>query len=530
MIRSAGVVSGLTLVSRLLGLVRDILMAGVFHTSLAMSGFVVAFTIPNLFRRLFGEGALSAAFIPVFVKTQKEQGDEAAWSLARRISTLLLGVLTAITVVGVVAAQWGLTQAVPGSKTAVTLSLLRIMLPYMIFICLAALSMAMLNARRRFAVPAATPVLLNVVWILCLVAVVPRMDGPLEQKIVAVAWAVLVAGCVQLTFQLPALWREGFRPGFELAKGDERVRRVLILMGPAALGLAVAQINVMIDKLLAWWIGPWAPAALYYSERLLYLPLGIFATALGTVLLPVLSGHAAAGERDRIPPAINHGLRNLLFIMVPASMGLLVLARPIVTLVYQSGGFGQVATTQTVLALQFYAPGLVMFSLAKVFVPAFYAEQDTRTPVKVALWCVGLNLVLNIVFVLTWPPHLKHAGLAFATVLSSAVNGACLAGLVHRRFGSPGWSAITISALRSLALAAAMGFLAAGLHPLFYEWVRWTAWPIKYLQFAALMLTIAAASLAYFLLAWIIRAPEMRDILGGLRRGRGVESRMSNVE
>jgi len=522
-IRSAVVIGGFTTLSRILGLVRDIMMAGIFHTSLAMSSFAVAFTIPNLFRRLFGEGALSAAFVPVFVSLRKEKGDATAWALARRISSLLFVLLTCISLAGILLAHFGVLLADPGTKTSMILSLVRIMLPYMIFICLAALSMGILNSFSRFAVPAATPILLNVFWIGALLFFVKPASGPLEESITYVAWAVVLAGAVQLAVQVPALWRVGYRPGFSCSFRDPEVVRVLTLMGPAALGLAVAQVNVFIDKLLAMWVGTWAPAVLFFSERLIYLPLGILATSFSTVLLPVLSGHAADRDNEKLTTEVGSALRHVLFLMIPASVGLLCLARPIVTLVYQWGDFGAVATTQTVLALQFYAPGLVMFSLTKVFVPAFYASQDTRTPVLIALVCVGLNFVLNILFVLTWPAPLKHAGLAFATVLASAVNGGALAWFLHKRFGSPGWRKIIVSSSKSFIAAAVMGGAAIFTYQFVYNLRAYAALPIKYFQAAGVAGAIVAGLVVYAIASFVLRIDELRGFSAIVfrRRNRG---------
>jgi putative peptidoglycan lipid II flippase len=360
--------------------------------------------------------------------------------------------------------------------------------------------------------------LLNVIWIVAVLGVVPRSGPGLEEKIVVVAWAVLLAGVVQLAFQIPVLIQLGFRPALASPRGDPRVARVLALMGPAALGLAVTQVNVVVDKLLAVWVGPWAPAALFFSERLVYFPLGIFATALGTVLLPAMSGHAASGEENKISAAINHGLRNLLFIMTPAAVGLLVLAGPVVKMIFEWRTFDSVSTTQTMLALQFYAPGLVMFSLSKVFVPAFYARQDTRTPVKVGVISVGLNLVLNIVFVMTWPGPIKHAGLAFATVLAAGFNAAVLAGILHRRYGNPGWREIAGSAVRSLAAAALMGLAAVSAHAGLLRFLSAGPGSEKWVQVGSVMGAIGAGAIAYFLLAALFRAPELKEIRGSLKR------------
>lgn len=518
-IRSAGVVGGYTMLSRALGMVRDILMAGFFGTTLPMSAFVVAFTIPNLFRRLFGEGALSAAFVPVFMETREKEGEEEAWKVARNILSMLTLSLSIIIFLGIVFISFYLMRPDIGEKAAMTLPLLRIMLPYTLFICLAAMSMALLNAYHHFATPAFAPSLLNVVWILSVLIVCPFLGDQPEQQIFGVAWAVFVAGVLQLGIQIPKLMQYGYRPGWELRFGDARIRKVFRLMGPASLGMAVTQINVLIDRLMAVWIGAWAPAALFFSERLIYFPQGIFATALSTVLLPVFSGHAARADHDRILRTINYALRNLFYVMIPASIGLLVLARPIVQMIFEWKEFGESSTEFTATALMFYAPGLLVFSLSKVFVPAFYAMQDTKTPVKVATGCVLLKIALSLLFIWTWPLHLKHAGLALATVLAEMVNGVVLAWLLHRRLGSPGWREMVTSALRCLGASAVMAVGAYFLHHHIAQALREAAVvPDKAGQIIAVLAAIIGAMGVYIVLTLILRSPEIRTVLTALRR------------
>jgi len=458
-LRYSAVVSRCTTLSRALGFFREILMAAFFGTSLAQSAFVVAFRMPNLFRRLFGEGALAAAFVPVFTESLEKEGRRQAWTLAGRVMGML-GLALALTVVsGIVVISFILGSATLGERAVLVLVLLRIMLPYMFFICLVALSMAILNSFLHFLVPASTPILLNVVWIVTLTVVCPRFGSTPAQRIYGIAWGILVAGVLQLLVQVPLLIRYGFRGRIPLGWGrDPRVRRVLLLMGPAALGMGIFQVNTAIGSLLAFfWIGPWAPAALNFAERLIYLPLGMFATAVGTVLLPVFSKQAARMEPDRIRNTLNHSLSSLMFVMIPAATGMLVLARPIIEAVFERGEFTDWSTTLTARALCCYAPGLVVFSVYKVLVPAFYAMQDTRTPVRVGIMAVCLNLALNITFLLTWPLYFKHAGLAIATVLSSAVNAAVLARLLHHKIGPLGWNRILPGILRMLLASLLMG-------------------------------------------------------------------------
>lgn len=505
------------MVSRLLGMVRDMLMAAFFGTSLYMSAFAVAFTIPNLFRRLFGEGALSAAFIPVFVETRKQEGGAAAWVLARQVISLTAAVLLAVVALG-----WALLVILLGvygdrfgPVALVTIDLLRILLPYVLFVCLMALSMGILNSLHRFALPAITPALLNVIWIVALLTFCPLLVDPLS-RVRVVAWAILAGGILQLGIQVPLLWKLGWRPGWDPNPASPRVRRITKLMGPAALGMAVTQVNVMIDRLLAAGIGPWAPAALWFSERLIYLPLGLFATALGTVLLPVFSGQAADRDTAAVRNTVRGSLCHLLYIMLPASAGLFVLSGPIVRLIYGWGAFQESSVWFTAVALQCYAFGLVVFSLAKVFVPVFYAHQDTRTPVIVGLVTVGVKLTLSITFILTLPLAVKHAGLASATVLAESFAAVVLAVILHRRYGSPGWGRIAFSAARSLGLAAVAAATAWWAHPVLQQLTG--AWPEKFSQAASVLGAIALAVGVYLVVSVILRIPEARDILQALRQ------------
>ncbi len=514
------------MLSRGLGLVRDILMAGFFGTTLPMSAFVIAFTIPNLFRRLFGEGALSAAFIPVFIETREKEGETEAWAVARNILSMLTLFLSVVIIIGLVVMTVWLWRPESGPMTAMTLSLLRIMLPYMLFICLAAICMAILNSYHHFATPAFAPSLLNLVWILSVLVVCPFLGDTPEQQIYGVAWAVFVAGLLQLGVQVPKMMHFGYRPGWSLHFGDMRVRRIFRLMGPASLGMAITQINVLIDRLMAGWIGAWAPAALFFSERLIYFPQGIFATALSTVLLPVFSGHAARSDHHRMLRTINYALRNLFYVMIPASIGLLVLARPIVQMIFERNAFGEASTEFTAVALMFYAPGLLVFSLSKVFVPAFYALQDTKTPVKVAVWCVALKIVLSLIFILTWPVHLKHAGLALATVLAETVNGVVLACLLYRRLGSPGWREIVASVLRSLIAAGIMALCAVYAHGVIANLLTvHQVVPEELGRIVAVLSSIGLAMAVYFLVTLLAGSPEIHSVMRALKQKFGRASR-----
>ena len=516
-IRFAFFVGGFTMLSRVLGMVRDVLTAGFFGTSLAMSAFVVAFRIPNLFRALFGEGALSSAFVPVFMDSRRNEGEAAAWKLARRVSTLVGATLLVLVVLGI--AGLGAARRWPGlgAEMAAVLPLARIMLPYVFFICMAALAMAVLNSYRLFSVSAFTPALLNVTWILSILFIVPVMRGGTSAQIQALAWTVFAAGAVQLAYQIPSLWRVGWRPGIDVDWRDPRVKQVFLLMGPSALGLAVNQVNVLVNSMIALhWVGTWAPSALFYAERLIYLPQGILATALGTVLLPVLSDFAAQKKHLEMREAIHHGLRTLLFVMTPASVGLFVLAGPVVQMLFEHGSFDPRSTWLTARALSFYAPGLMVFCLAKVFVPAFYALQDTRTPVKIGLCAVTLNFTLNVACALTLPEYWRHAGMAFSTVVAEGFNGLMLAWFLRRRLGPFGLRGILGGLGRALGAAACMAAVAW-----FAEREITTALyvglPHKAAQIVGVPAAIALGVAAYFGLARVFRFPELGFVFEALR-------------
>lgn len=490
--RNAALVGALTGVSRVLGLVREMLTARLFGTSPAQSAFVVAFTIPNLFRRLFGEGALSAAFVPAFSKSLTQESKTEALVLSRRVVTLLASLLTAVVALGLATAWVGGHWAEPGGRLALTLPLLRIMLPYAIFICLAAISMGMLNVLGDFRSPALAPALLNIVWIAMLVGVCPWLRDDVWVRVVAVSWGIVFAGVAQFGYLWYTLRRRGWTlrwQGGGLA--DARVRRVWQQALPAALGAGVVQINVCLDFLLAFWASSWAPSALTYADRILYLPMGVVATAFGTVLLPTFSRQFAENDTDGMRRTLRSALSDLTLVMMPAAVGLAALAPQIVGVLYERGQFDAQATLRTARALACYAPGLVVFSVHKVLNPLFYGLHDTRTPMRVAALGVLLNLVLNVTFVLTWPTEWKHAGIAVATVISSAVASVILARLAAARIGALGWGPVLATMAKALAASAVMALAARGLH----RWVL-AALQDSALQSSATLVRVLALALA----------------------------------
>ena len=342
----------------------------------------------------------------------------------------------------------------------------------------------------------------------------------MEERIYGVAWGILAAGLVQLVAQIPSMIKLGYRPGFEIDTKDARVTRFLKLMAPTALGQSVSQINMLVNGLLALWAAPWAPSALYFAERLLYLPQGLLATAMSTVLLPVLSTHAAEGNAERIRSTLNHSLRTLLFVMAPAAAGLFALAHPIVDMLFGWGAFRGESVAHTAPLVRCYAPGLFIFGLAKVFVPVFYALKNTRTPYRIGLVSVLLNFSLNILCTIAGPPEIKAAGLAIAAVVSEAFNGFALAWCLHKIIGSPGWREIATSAARAVACAVVMAVVVYFLQSWAIDALRHAGIATKIAQIVSVMGSIAIGAALYFGMALILRSPEAGNVIEALKRRR----------
>jgi putative peptidoglycan lipid II flippase len=514
----------MTAVSRVLGLAREIAMAYFFGTSALKSAFDLAFIIPNLFRRLFGEGALSSAFVPVFSEALVKEGRDSAYRFAVRVISLLAAVLGAVTLLGILA-TWPLAQVLPpDSRWLLPLPMLRIMLPYALLICVAALLSGMLNALARFAVPALTPFLLNLIWIVALCVACPLLRDQPETQITVLSGAILAAGLAQVLFQLPELAGQGFRfrLSFSALFADPKLRRVLALMAPAALGIGIIQINVCLDKFLAFWADPAAPAALEYAERIVYLPLGMFGTAFMTVLLPTFSRQAANGDTGMMRETLERAVRNLAVIMAPCSAALLVLALPVISLIYgfKGGRFDETSAVLSARALAAYAPGLLVFSLQKAQTPVFYGLQDLKTPVRVS--CVGLclNVALNVASVALLPHGWKHVGIAGSTVVSSLVNGAMLATILRRRGGFLRLSAVAWPVVRAVACATAMALAALGAHGFCMRFASRMWGGGKAVEVAAMGATVLVGMAVYGGLMALVSRGELSEMAGDFRRRR----------
>ena len=522
-LRAAAALGLSTGLSRLLGFVREVLMAYCFGTSLLKSAFDVAFRVPNMLRSLFGEGALSAAFVPTLTETLTRDGADETRRLAGRVAALLAVVLAVLLAAGLIAISLAIPAVDPGGKAWSVLSLLRILLPYLFFICMVAMLSAVLNVHHRFVLPAMGPVILNVVWIAALVWVWIAMQDRPETAIRLVCWAIVGAGAVQLGMLWTAASRVGGRMPLVLEWRDRRVFRMLALMGPAALGIAVYQVNIMVSGILALWVGTWAPAALSYAERLVYLPLGLFATALGTVLLPAFSRQAAEARLDDIRNTLVSSTRSLMLVMLPMTVILVVLATPIVEAVFawKGGRFHGDSVVYTARALACYAPGLIFFSLVKLLAPAFYALQDMRTPVRAAVVAVGVNLALNLVAVFTWPEGYQHAGMALATVFASVVNSLVLVFALTRRIGSGGGREAVSAVARMVLAAVAMGWVALTVHGAVFKEAMQAGHADKAAQGESLAAAIATSMVVYAIAVGLFCAEDVKRLFSGVRRRRG---------
>lgn len=457
------VVSGMTFLSRILGLVRDIVFARLFGASLVMDAFLVANRIPNMLRRFFAEGAFSQGFVPVMARYREKHSHEEAREFVDAIAGTFGVILFLVTLAGVVAAPMLVAIVAPGfigddGRFDLATLMLRFTFPYLFFVSLTAFAGGILNTYGRFAVPAFTPVILNIVLIAAAVWLAPTLSEPG----MALAYAVFIAGLLQLLFQIPFLLRIRAMPRPKWAIAHEGVRRSMKLMLPAIFGSSVAQVNVLVGGIIASMLGVGKISVLYYSDRLMEFPLGLFGIALATVTLPYLSRQFANESHAAFSATLDWSLKLVVLIAVPAAVGLIILAEPLVATIYFGGVFAEEQVRMTVLALQAFAFGLVGFSFVKILAPAYFAREDTRTPVRFGLIALAVNFVLSVslAWYLTAQGSLNaHAGLALAVSVAAILNAALLyRGLIRTSIlqHSSGWMSFM---LQVLAANIAMGFV-----------------------------------------------------------------------
>lgn len=490
-------VSSMTLLSRILGFVRDFVIARAFGAGAATDAFFVAFRLPNLLRRMFAEGAFSQAFVPILAEYKNQREAEDTRRLTDHVATLLFLALLAVTLLGIAITPVLIYITAPGFasdavKFDLTIELTRIAFPYILFISLVSLSGGILNTWSRFAVPAFTPVLLNLSFIFMALFVAPYFDPP----VLALAWAVLLGGVLQLALQIPFLAKIGMLPRFSFSLADEGVRRILKLMLPALLGVSVTQISLLINTIFASFLPNGSVSWLYYADRLMEFPAGLLGAALGTILLPSLAKSHADNDRGEFSALLDWGLRLTFLLTLPAALALALLAVPLLSTLFNYGAFQANDVLMTRDALMAYSVGLTGLILVKVLAPGFYARQNIRTPVKIALVTLAATQVMNAAFIVP----LQHAGLALSIGLAACLNAALLWRGLRRRgdyMPQPGWGVF------ALKLAAALAVMGAALWLGMGQQANWIGAPPveRMLRLSAL---VAGGGAAYFGSLWLL--------------------------
>lgn len=510
---AASIVGLSTLLSRILGFVRDAVIAALFGAGLYADAFFVAFRVPNLLRRLVGEGALTVSFIPVFTEELTKGSRERAKEFVSTSFTLFSFILAVSTLLGIVFSPWIVGLISPGfastpQKLPLTITLTRWMFPFLFFISLVALAMGVLNALKHFTAPALAPVWFNISIILCAILLVPYLDEP----VYALAIGVVLGGIAQFLFQLPFLYRYRMLPGPSLT-WHPAIKRVALLMLPSVFGVAVYQIGIFITTRFASGLTEGSVSYLYYADRVMEFPLGIFGIAIATAVLPQISEDVAKEDWQGFKDTLSFAIRLVIFISLPATVGLIALGVPIINILFQRGEFTQEATHQTVYALYFYSLGLITFSGTRILASAFYSMKDTFTPVIVAV----VALVVNVVFALSLMGPLRHGGLALATTLASQLNFVTLFLILRKRIGRMGGRMILSSTIKVVIASLLMG-LGVYYISLMGEW---STSGISLEKIAILTMALISGVGLYLFMVFILRSPELSFLLGLLYEKRG---------
>jgi putative peptidoglycan lipid II flippase len=496
LVKSSAVVMSMTMISRIFGFIRDMVTAHIFGASVASDAFLVAFKIPNFMRRLFAEGSFSQAFVPVLSEYQKQKPRAEVQQFINAMAGTLSAVLLIVTCIGILLAPWVVRLFAPGFEVTgprfeLAVTMLRITFPYLMLISLTAFSGAILNTYNKFWVAAFTPVFLNISMIVTAIFLAPHLHVP----IVALAWGVFIAGVVQLSFQWPFLKKLGLLPRFKIDFHNQGVMRVLKLMVPALFGVSVSQINLLLDTLFASFLVVGSVSWLYFSDRLMEFPLGVFGVAISTVILPHLSRHHAAQSQLDFSLTLDWALRCVLLVGLPAAVVLAVISGPMLSTLFQYGKFDAHAVLMARQSLSAFAIGIAPFMLIKVLAAGFYAQQDLRTPVKIGIVAMFANMLFNLMLI--WP--LQHAGIALATSLASIINTGYLYYFLRKKnLYQPraGWLYFALRLLFANSLVAIVLWFGAG------DMQAWldhnSIWRSQHL-----LVLLTAAVLIYFLGLWL---------------------------
>jgi len=511
MLKSSGAMAAATLTSRVLGMVREMVYAAFMGNTWVASAFVMAFQVPNLFRRLLGEGALTAAFIPIFKHKEVTHGEKEMWRSANAVISGLVTAAAAVAVLAIAGISIALATGAGDDETRLMLRLLRFMFPYMVLVCLAAVLIGMANARGHFFVPALGAVILNVIMIASVLFLAPRMGAKLETQIFGLAIGVLFAGLAQAFFQLPSLSREGYRYEWVSPWGDPTVREVVRKMLPGSIGVAAFQINVLVTQCFSFWFEPSIVSTFNYSVRLMELPQGMFGISLATYLLPTLAGLAAQKKFPEFRDTLRQGIGHLAFANLLAAAIATALAEPIVRLLFERGAFTPTATHRVSMALMCLAPGLLMFSMNNILARAFFALNDIKTPMKISVFCLTVNLIFAFWFVKRFQTaHLGgEAGLAVANTLSACFNMTLLIYTLRRKLGRLDMASLKSTLFVLVSNAVLAGILAALAS---FLWEHRIGHGTLVRKLGAVFVPGGLAGLVYWLVALWMNIPAAREM------------------
>ena len=509
--RAAGVLGAATMLSRIMGMLRDMVVSRLFGAGLYTDAFFAAFQIPNMLRRFFAEGALTSAFVPTFSEWYTNKGEEETRALANVCFTVLTLVMAAITVLGIIFSPQIVHLMFPGfaanpEKLSVTILLNRLMFPYIFFVSLVALCMGILNTMRHFFTPAISTVFLNLSMILAALFLHDRFEVP----IVSLAIGVLIGGVLQLALQLPVLYKKGFpiRPNFNA--GHPALRRIALLMGPSIFGVGVYYLNITVGSILASLLPEGSVSYLYYAQRLFEFPQGIFTVSVAQAVLPSMSRQAAAGDMDALKESLSYGVRLTLFITIPAMVGLIFCATPIFSLLFMGGAFDYAKAANCGIALLYYSLGLSFVALVRVLVPAFYALKDTKTPVMIAF----VAFVLNLLFSLALMGPMQHGGLALASSCSALGNMLLLLWFLQKKIGPFGGRAIAVSGLKAIVASIPM---AAAVYWI-VRLIDWSETGHKILKGGVMGGAVFAGMAIFLVTAHLLACEEAGDVVRLIRK------------
>jgi putative peptidoglycan lipid II flippase len=519
--KATGKIGIAVMLSRILGLIRDIFMVRLYGTSLLADCFNLAFKIPNLLRDLFAEGALSQAFVTTFSKRLKEQGEVSAWTLANRVLSLAVVVMSGVTILGVMLAPWIVDvilsfadKSFGQNERDLIVRLARIMYPFILLVSLSALVMGMLNAKQIFGMPALASCFFNLGCIIGGGALGYWLDPQWgEKSLIGISGGVLLGGLGQLVVQFPSLWRVGFRPRWDALWSDAGVKKIISLMGPAMIAASAVQVNVMVNAMFATSTGEGGVSALNYAFRLMQLPIGMFGVAVATVTLPALSRAAVGGISKEFSPTLSRGINLVTILVLPCAVGLTLLATPLVAMIFKGGDLHHQSTVMIAGALQCYGYGLLFYSWIKIVQPAFYAIDKRWVPMVISFIAMALNFCLNWYFVKVL--HWGHESLALTTSVLAVVNFTMLYGMLHRLVGGLSFASLGNTFWRCAVAALVMGELCWVANRYVLQAI--TSWPFLG-RLAMLGMVIAVVAVMYFFLCYVLGVREMRDCMGLILR------------